>query len=804
MTLKDDIFEPLKKNYGIDPMLIVREVKEYLPEFNEKKFIKAFNFAIQSHGDQCRKSGDPYIIHPFETVKILTFLHADESTLIAGLLHDVPEDTSSTIDDVASLFGKKVAFLVDGVTKLSKVHYKNDMAKRHVESLKKLFVHTAKDPRIILIKLADRLHNMRTLHFIKKEEKQRRISMETLEIFVPIANLLGIDGLKSSLEDLCFKYIHPSDYQLLNDRLKISRDNNKEVCDNIINTVEKNLKDNNINFTIYRRLRRLYSLYKRIVHNVSTLQEYEHSVAIRIIVDNKDECYKVLGVLHAVFKPRPGRFKDYIAIPKKNGYQSLHTSVFGYNGINIDFQVRTNAMHLEAEYGIAAIYFHDQCGNECEKPHLKDDKRSSWANKIIQIQKQLDSGVTDDEDYKFMEGLKDDIFHDRIFIFTPRGDQIDLPLGATCIDFAYEIHSEVGNRALKAEINGKISPMTKKLNNGDTVNIITSDIERSPNQSWLDFAKTTIAKTRILEAFKKISRKEKFHIGKKLLQKELDRAGLGLLKNISQKQIKRFLEKHKRYNNLDDILVGISEGTMRPRDFVNTLYPKKDVPKCRIHKFFRRIFNIEERKYTPVNLRVVSEDSVGQLRKILSVLSALNLNSMKTTGYISYFKKQFVCRLTVHVHNYSEVSTLFENLEQMDGVKRVERLFWRRQFMFFMAVIFTFSVWAAHPYILFFIEKNWITGVNPFISGFLLYSGIFLLFMIVYLLKNVTQRSFPELRETNAFWIITLLLSIFALITLFAEIYFFEIEFNWGIVIGLLVLFFSYLTSEFIHYKEQS
>lgn len=799
MSTNDLLFRTLEKDYGVNPLLLSRDIKRYMPDFHESKFLKAFEFAARAHDGQIRKSGAPYILHPFETVRILTSLHVDEDTLIAALLHDVPEDTPHTIEEIDSKFGKKIAFLVEGITKLSKVHYQHDMASRQIDSLKKLFLHTAQDPRIILIKLADRLHNMRTLHYIEKEEKRIRISRETLEIFVPIANLLGIEELKSELEDLCFRYLYPADYELLDERMKNSRKRNKAIMDRTIETLEKVFKEHKIDATIYGRLRKLYAIYKRVTGDLSNLQEYENSIALRIIVGDKDECYKVLGLIHSLFKPKPGKFKDYVAVPKRNGYQSLHTSVFGYDGLALDFQIRTHQMHLEAEYGIASNYFNR---NKRKTLHLSEDERARWAAKILEVQTALDEEA-EEAGEKFMEELKGDILRDRIFVFTPKGEPIDLPQGATCIDFAYSIHSEVGNRALKAEVNGQMVPMSTKLNSGDTVYIITSDLPRAPSQSWLDFAKTNMAKTRIMEAFKKVSRDEKLQTGASLLQKELDRAGLGLLKDISPKQKKLFANQHKRYRTFDDVLVGIAEGTMRPREFVNTLYPKKDVPRQKKSIVRKHIFPLQEKKFTPVHIKIVSRDAVGQLKRILNVLVDLNLSSLRTVGYLSFFKKEFICKLTVCVHNYSQVSTLFENLEQIDGVKRVERLFWHRKVSFLMGCLLTFAVWAAHPYILFYITATWVKGVDPLVSGFMLYSGIFLLFLLVYLLKSLTQRSFPELRETHGFWIVILVLSGFALLTLFAEVYFFELEFNWLLVSGLIFLYFVYVTSEYLSYQRR-
>jgi guanosine-3',5'-bis(diphosphate) 3'-pyrophosphohydrolase len=793
MAPKQLILQSLKNNFGVSPEILLNNAKNYLPVFHSKKLLRAFEFAVEAHDGQLRKSGDPYIIHPFETALILLSLHVDEDTLIASLLHDIPEDTKYSIEDISKKFGKNVAYLVKGITKLSKVHYQNDMARRQVESLKNLFIHSAKDPRVILIKLADRLHNMRTLHFIDKPEKRMRISRETLEIFVPIANLLGIEELKVELEDLCFRNIYPEDYELISGRMKINREKNKNIQDKIIQSLNNKFKKQNISASIYGRVRNLFSIYKEITGDITRLKEYDNNIALRIIVGEKDDCYKVLGILHSLFKPKPGEFKDYIAVPKRNGYQSLHTSVFGQNGISIDFQIRTHKMHLESEYGVAARYFHK---NSKKKARINQDNRASWATKILKLQYDAE---TDDTGEKFINDLKDDIFHDRIFIFTPKGDSIDLPQGATCIDLAYEIHTEVGHRAIKADVNGSLVPLTTKLQNRDTVNIITSDIPRAPKRVWLDFVKTNLAKNRILEYFKRISREEKLKTGAMLLQKELDRAGLGLLKDIPQKKKQQFSDKYKKYRVFDDVLVAIGEGMIRPLTFINTLYPSKDVPK---HGETAKTDPLAKSTYTHVSIKIISHYSGWQLKKIFGVLSDLKINSLKIKSYISLFKKDLICYLNVCVHNYAQVSQLCENLEQIDGIKSVSRISWRRSVLFTIGSVLTFMIWIAHPYIL-FSATHQLEKIDPRISDIMIYVGLLMLFMIVYLGKRFTHRSYPELRETVVIWAVTLLLSIFAVVTLFAEIYFFELSYNWILVLAMILLFSMYLTSEYVKYKER-
>ena len=359
MTISD-----YKQYFDIDA--ICEDVSKYLVGFDKSKFLKAFQFAEKSHKGQFRKNGDPYIIHPIETVKNLIKLRADEDTLIAALLHDVPEDTGISMDQIQNLFGEKVAFLVDGITKLSKVYYRNDMEERQVESLKKLLIHTAKDPRVILIKLADRLHNMQTLEFVQKNEKIKRISKETLEIYVPIANLLGIQDLKSTLEDLCFKYLYPEDYEKLRSKIMSTFEKYYGVLEKMLETIKKELKKHEIQAKVTGRTKSLFSIYKKIISQNKTVDDINDRIALRIITKKKEDCYTALGIVHDLFTPRPGEFKDYIAVPKVNGYQSIHTTVFGLNGVMTEIQIRTEKMHIESEYGIAAHYFYDKSKSKKE------------------------------------------------------------------------------------------------------------------------------------------------------------------------------------------------------------------------------------------------------------------------------------------------------------------------------------------------------------------------------------------------------------------------------------------------------
>lgn len=777
---------------------LLSDVRRYSSDFQERKFLKALSFAAKAHEGQFRKDGNPYISHPIEIVKILSSLHADEDTLIAALLHDVPEDTQCTLEDIEKRFGKKISFLVDGVTKLSKVYYQHDMAKRQIESLKKLFLHTAKDPRIILIKLADRLHNMRTLSYIDKQEKRERIAKETLEIFVPVAHLLGIEEIKNELEDLCLYYIHPEEYRLIAERVRYAKEKNERILKKTLEKTEKALQLQGIQATVYGRSKNLFSYYKKIFEEKRNIHDIDQIISLRIIVSTIEDCYHTLGILHNLFKPKPGFFKDYIAVPKKNNYQSLHTTVFGVEGFNTEFQIRTHQMHQEAEYGITTLFFQDI--TQHKSAHLEKDQRAHWLSEIIEAQQE---DLADDlGEEQFITNLKGDISDERIYIFTPKGDIIDLPSSATCIDFAYQLGSHVGNQSLKAEVNGEILPMTSKLHHGDIVTIITSDIPKGPHRSWLAFAKTAQARRCIIEYFKQTSLQEKVNFGRMLLQKELDRTGHGLIEDIPHKKIRLFYQKNSRYKDLEDVYKAIGEGTLSPVKVVSCLYPGP-VSGAHVNRPESSIAEAS-RNLRSINIKIRGQDSEGQLQRILQVFYDLNIPFTKARAYLPLIQKDtFICRITACVENYNQIATLFENLEQTKGVEKVERTLWQRTATFSASVIATFALWAFHPYILHYMSLYVVKEWDPIVASILLYVSIFMLFLLVFLLKRLTQRSFPELRETKGFWAVTFALNIFALITLFAEVYFFNLNFNWVHVFGLVLLIFAYLLSEYIYFKDR-
>lgn len=456
---------------------------------------RAFEFAQNAHNEQKRFSGEPYFVHPFETAKILARLQLDKNAITAGLLHDICEDclitgTKSPINEkiIRKNFGDEVAFLVSGVTKLGSLKYKGE--ERKIESLRKMFLAMAKDIRVVLIKLADRLHNMRTIKHVPKE-KQQRIAMETLEIYAPLANRLGMGKMKGQLEDLAFPVVYPKEYTQTMSLLKNIYEKKEKELLKIKYKLQNMLKENNIKIiTMDSRVKHIYSLYKKLQRpsiNMN-IQQVRDLIAIRIVAQDIGDCYKIMGIIHQNWRPLPGKIKDYISLPKPNGYQSLHTTVFADGGNIVEIQIRTEKMHKEAEYGIAAHWAYDETG----KPRSggKINPRLSWINQLIEWQKEnIDSKA-------FLESLRIDFFKDRVFCLTPKGDVIDLPEGATAIDFAYAVHSEIGNNAVGALVNNKFVSLNSTLNNGDLVEIQTQK-NKKPSAEWLKHARTSLARKQI-------------------------------------------------------------------------------------------------------------------------------------------------------------------------------------------------------------------------------------------------------------------------------------------------------------------
>jgi len=454
---------------------------------------KAYKFAENAHTGQKRMSGDPYFFHVFETAKILAKLGMDTQTITAGLLHDVLEDTKIKEDELKKEFGEDILFLIKGVTKLGTLKYRGH--ERHVESLRKFFIAMANDLRVVIIKFADRLHNLRTLQFLR-EDKRERIAVEAIEVYAPLANRLGIGKLKGDLEDAAFPYAHPKEYKETEEIIKEKKGLYEKYLTEVSEELKKELRKNKIKVDeINYRIKHKYSLYKKLLRYDMDIEKIYDVVALRVVVDTIEECYRVLGLVHSIWTPLPGRIKDYIAVPKHNGYRSIHTTIFTGSGGIAEIQIRTKEMHAEAAYGIAAHFAYKEQGN---KKAENDKSKFQWVEELKNLH------YSPDEPKKFIEHLKMDFFNDRIFIFTPKGDVIDMPEDSCPLDFAYSIHSDIGEHTFGAKVNGKMVQLFTKLKNGDIVEIITKK-DSKPSGKWLEYVKTSIAKKHIKSYLEKNS-----------------------------------------------------------------------------------------------------------------------------------------------------------------------------------------------------------------------------------------------------------------------------------------------------------
>ena len=564
--------------------MLVKKIKENCVNINMDMVDKAYNLAFEAHKEQKRDSGEPYIIHPIEVATILAELGMDTSTIVAGLLHDVIEDTEYTYDDIKKIFGEEVANLVSGVTKITKMEYKSK-EEQQADNFRKMLLAMADDIRVIIIKLADRLHNMRTLKY-RKKEKQKKTAMETLDIYAPLAHRLGISKIKWELEDLSFRYIHEEEYYDLVKQVAEKRAEREIYIKNIIEEMYNKLEEAGIDSDIDGRPKHFFSIYKKMVNKNKSIEQIFDLTAIRVLVNTVKDCYEVLGIVHTIYKPIPGRFKDYIAMPKPNMYQSLHTTVIGPQGKTFEIQIRTFEMHRTAEYGIAAHWKYKEGDNNSETKEKNFESKLVWLRDMLEFQKE----TADAEE--FIEGFKIDLFTDEIFLFTPKGVVIDLPNGATPIDFAYRIHTDIGNKCVGAKVNGKIVPLDYKLKTGEIVEVLTSNNAKGPNIDWLNIAKSNQAKSKIRSWFKKSKKEENISKGKEVFEKELKKQGVHFADIAKGETYEKFV-KRNNINCMDDLYALIGLGAISASSFICKL---KDENKSKDEKVIEENTNkiIEE------------------------------------------------------------------------------------------------------------------------------------------------------------------------------------------------------------------
>ena len=568
---------------------LVDKIRKYAPNADVSLVEKAYYFGKKAHEGQFRRSGEPYFIHPIAVASILSDMELDIETIVAGLLHDVVEDTEYTYEDIEKEFGKDVANLVDGVTKLGKIKYQSK-EETQSENLRKMFLAMAKDIRVILIKLADRLHNARTFKYLPPEKAKSK-SIETLEIYGGIANRLGISMIKWELEDTALRYIDPDGYYDLVDKVAKKRSQREAYIKNIINILKQSFKDVGISCNVYGRPKHFYSIYSKMKNKHKNFEEIYDLTAVRIIVDTVKDCYAVLGMVHTMWKPMPGRFKDYIAMPKPNMYQSLHTTVIGPNGEPVEIQIRTKEMHNIAEYGIAAHWKYKE-GNTQSMANNAEEKLQ-WLRQMIEWEKDLK------DPQEFMNALKDDVFNSQVYVFTPKGDVIELPAGSTPIDFAYRVHTNVGNRCVGAKIDGRIVPIDYKLQNGNIVEVLTSSNSNGPSRDWINIVKTPNAKSRIRQWFKKERREENIERGNEILEKEFKKYSLPLKDNSIDKYMILMAKKFNQ-QTVEDLIATIGYGGIMVTQVVpkiKELY-EKEFKKSQKQEQQEQINDIEKHKLT--------------------------------------------------------------------------------------------------------------------------------------------------------------------------------------------------------------
>ena len=707
---------------------IKKEILAHHPHVDVGIVDKAFSFAEEAHRGQKRKSGEPYIVHPLNVALVLAKMRMDPNTVAAGVLHDVLEDTRVSYKELVKEFDEDLAFLVEGVSKIGKLEART-MLQQQAETIRKMLLAMAKDVRVILIKLADRLHNMRTIHFIPQEAKRKRIAQETMDIYVPLAHRLGIAWLKWELEDLAFRELNPEMYEYIRERVAKKREERESYIHNMIQMVRDKLGARGIKADVTGRPKSFFSIYNKMLERNLTFEELYDLIALRIIVDTVDECYMVLGIIHSSWPHIPGRFKDYIAMPKPNMYQSLHTTVVGPQGEKVEFQIRTWEMHRVAEEGIAAHWRYKEGRSDGE-----EDRVVTWLRHLLEWQQEMR------DSREFLQNLKVDLFPEKVYVFTPKGEVKALPRGATPIDFAYAVHTEVGHHCAGARVDGRLVPLSHQLRTGEQVEIITSP-DRHPSRDWLKLVKTTRARAKIQAWLRSQERERAFDLGRDLCLKEFKKFGRNFLKKMDKGEIDQ-VARDLGFNNAHDLVVAVGFGKVSARQVVRKAIPpeemgerekkrleeepkrprKKKEVKVTVRGLddvlvrFARCCNpipgdeivgyitrgkgvtihtadcpnllhlrldperqvdaewaIDERSVLPVKLRVETEDKMGLLAEVTQAIASEGVNVERADVATTIQGKAFL-NFVIDVKDVEHLERVKKSIRKIPGVVRVERM----------------------------------------------------------------------------------------------------------------------------------
>ena len=701
---------------------IVEEILKYNPQADVDLLERAYVLSAKAHKGTVRLSGEPYLIHPLEVAYMLTRMYLDVPSVVAGLLHDTLEDSYLAKEEIEQYFGADVADLVDGVTKISRIEEQSSEESR-AETLRKMILAMSKDIRVILIKLADRYHNMQTLSFLSPD-KQAEIARETLEIYAPIASRLGIEWIKGELEDLGFKYLHPADYKTIKESIAKRKKERDAYIDEVKELLKKRLEEFNLKAEVSGRAKRLYSIYRKMLQEQLRLDEIYDITAFRVVVGSVKECYEALGYIHALFKPIPGKIKDYVALPKGNMYQSLHTTVMGPHGEKIEIQIRTPEMHKIAEEGIAAHWKYKE-GRVFDP---KEDKMFGWLRRVIEWQKELKDSK------EFLEIFKIDLFPDEVYVFTPKGDVRELPKGATAVDFAYAIHSELGHKCVGTKVNGKLVPLRTQLKSGDTVEVLTS-LTHKPSKDWLKFVVTSKAKTKIRQWIKEEQRERSIELGRTLIDRELAKHGLSFPKMLKSGELQA-IAKEFSFATTEDLLAGVGYGLYTPlqvlgkvipepekvskiRKIISTIKKGRDdavkikgidglvvrfarccnpIPGDAILGFITRgrgltvhladcpnvhayddqrkvdVLWQDTKEYAyPVKLRVQGTDKKGLLSEVTNIISAGKANILNAQ-VMTYPDRTATSIFEIEINHASQLQKIIKSIQKIKEVKQVERM----------------------------------------------------------------------------------------------------------------------------------